>query len=426
MIKKNILFLIFLIIITFLSCVSNNEKDDSILSIKKYLQNNIINFDGNPNEATNISILDKDIENSRVILAGELHFFNKNNDIILSLLKYLNNKYNIRFIVGEYSFSYMKIFDKAIQTGDLSLIIKNNRLKFKEQKQFLENLYHLNQTLPEIKKIHFIGIDKEYDFVDSLIYMFQLVQNKSFFNNKDIESIITLYNQIEGKYKTNISQSKEYFEDEMKYINLIQSIKTHNIRNPNDLKSILKNDYDDFMECIKRNLHTQEFYNELKKYGIDKYSHSQILNSKRDLLMYENMINVLEKYPDEKFFGSFGLYHIFQLKESTDYTSLCQHLTNNKKYKGKILSLPIIYKNIDGQYNEQRFLKDQYADLFYNLAYSEFSIFKLNSGKSPFTKKGKNILFYYPKNLIPKISTVDNFQYVIVINGVSKMKLLEE
>lgn len=74
--------------------------------LNKYIEKNHISLNLKEKDyIKDFSILDKDIRKHDVFLAGEVHGVKMNYDLQLELIKYLNNKVDVRYILGEFGYS---------------------------------------------------------------------------------------------------------------------------------------------------------------------------------------------------------------------------------------------------------------------------------------------------------------------------------
>lgn len=76
-------------------------------------------------------------------MAGELHGVKMNYELQLGLIKYLNSKAGVRYILGEFGYSVGEYINKYLDTGDekiLEYVVKNSEGSIFGSNEFYEFL----------------------------------------------------------------------------------------------------------------------------------------------------------------------------------------------------------------------------------------------------------------------------------------------
>lgn len=194
---------LFIIAATFF-VYSNNQKAEYCSinvsdqkAIKSYLKDNVSDIDiSNTSDFKGLSFLDSRLQNNDVFLCGESHATAKNKEIQLYLLKYFNQKGNVRYLLTEdgYGASYLK--NKYLRTGNtVYLEIVYSALEGtyswnKEEYNFWLELFKYNNQLPEDKKLTVVGADIEHQRQTGFVSLKELLpEEKAPDNIKKILSI---------------------------------------------------------------------------------------------------------------------------------------------------------------------------------------------------------------------------------------------
>lgn len=321
-----------------------------------------------------------------VFFTGEHHGYDGNEKISLELLKYLNENYGVNYLLFELQYSFGKTLNEYLHSGDetllndVSSILKSrNPQNFREDfVNFWKELYEYNRTLPENKKIQAVGIDMDFEGKYTVKQMGKLLPDKN----------------PPEEIKEYILKFKELFEVEMSdeegvevFQRLYQSV--------NESTKIYEEYLGETFRDFKNNL--ASMMNTLK------YSETEDPN--RDGLIYDNFMKIYNENPQGKYYGQFGLYHIF--KEDFDKGAKPFYTLANmieEKGKLKVLSAPIVYSN--------NFLINEDVK---SLCKNKFTVVKLNGRNSPYKKELINDFESDAFKLI-KGSTTDNYQYMILLS----------
>ncbi|KPU27706.1 hypothetical protein TR13x_04075 [Caloranaerobacter sp. TR13] len=407
-VSRFILLIVIFSLITsiIVGCTNINNKfntetvsDDKALSINSFLEKNSSSVDLKDGSLTGLSIFDNDIDKYDVFLAGESHAIAKNYDIQLALLKYFNQKADVRYLLGEMGYSKSAFINEYMETGNEELLeliyrnLKGTASWNKESYEFWKKLRKYNMTLPENKKIKVIGIDIEHQVKTALIYLYSIIPNR----------------EIPESIKPTIERFKN---------------SKNNIKNKDELRKLIHLLRDDMKnnEIIYKEYFGDKFFdfsivvdnieNSINAYEAD-------FDIIREQSIYDNFKRVYNQLPKGKYFGQWGLEHVYQrlchsyMDEKDRFAMYLNR--DDSPVKDKVLSIAYGYINCfrmtwGKKYGVKRnvsAIKD--IGILNRFAKTDITIFRLIGTDSPFNKK-----LYFVKKPIGGVTT-DYFQYVILI-----------
>lgn len=306
---------VFIYILSFalITCAIPNN-DTKVTKNKPCLTENIQLFDSfhkdsfPPLKPAFISTL----QDSRLILAGEVHTIWKSEDIRYAFLEYLHKNVGTNHIFIEESTSKGYLLNQYIHTGEekyLDIVFDKQqkdtikRKRNENQKEKIISLYNYNQTLIPEKRISIIGLDVERQGFDWSIYVIKELLSKVNFG-KEERKYAELYIQgLENKSKTSRVDLKRWYNTFM--------LATEN-KTPNNYEEII----------YASILHGLEFMENKKSF------------SKRDLFMYQRIKDWYNIHSEnDKYYFQVGLNHIKTTKGKLAYlllnekSPLQQHMT---------------------------------------------------------------------------------------------------
>lgn len=407
--NKRIFIIITLVITLFIIGCSNTSK----VSIEEneiydYLVENksVINID-NSNEYLDLAIIDDDLKNNEIFFTGENHGLKTNIKLRMKFLKYFKEKTDFKYYLCELSYSDSYFLNKFLESGDIKIIekmykpLKGTFAWNKDSYNHWKELYEYNNTLPEDKKIKVVGVDIEHQLENAFWYMNSVLPAKE--SPKEIEDFINELKLIE-------KEEKIINEDEIKAFS------------KNFKKDIAKNE-NIYKEYLGENFFGFKLVNDNILYRFEAYN-SKHFNKIRDKRIYENFKKVYESFPKGKYYGQWGLNHVFQKEQ--DNTKWLGAAMNNEDsvLKDKVLSIVYVYNNCkfmnrDNKGNGTYFISDmnssnENADILNDISENDVTIFKLNNKNSPFSKELIwPFIYRSPKNGV----TTDYFQYIIMIKN---------
>lgn len=124
-----------------------------------------------PGGTTNFSLFDDAFYRNQLFLLGESHGVQKPQEVDFELLKHLNQRLGIRYYLAEVDASKAYYLNQFLQTGDESTLMNVFRSWIAASAQWankdfvrkIQVIRSLNQTLPDNRRIRFIGIDRIQD-----------------------------------------------------------------------------------------------------------------------------------------------------------------------------------------------------------------------------------------------------------------------
>lgn len=335
-------------------------------------------IDVTDNTFKGLELLQSDIDNNDIFLAGEAHGSIKSIDMNLYLLKYFIEKGDIKYILYEAGYAYAQYLNTYLDTGDESILEylfekSSGTMSYTmENYNLLKSIYEYNLTLEKDKKIMFVGIDKENPQV-AIKYIKELLPDKE----TDNTQVKKFNNIIYWLTKDN------YVDESKKALELLRT-------SQKDIEEYWGIDY----------FHVEYLLNNLSE------SVGQLF---REELLINNFKKLYEYLPKGKYFGQFGGAHT-NLRIITE--SLASYLYNEYEYtKGKVISIDYKYNNsysyIPPGLNEDSKLPEYLDSILFPKDRSTILI-KLNYENS----------IYYEKDIFlnPNNPEIECYQYMILFS----------
>ncbi|HBP62820.1 MAG TPA: hypothetical protein DD730_00775 [Desulfosporosinus sp.] len=405
--QKHITIFICLLLIIFVASGCSNKSTEKASSsydeVNNFLEENHANVDiSNYGYNNRFSILDSDIDKNNIILAGETHAVAKNYELELTLLKHLNQKNKIRYLLAEMGYSDSCYINEYLETGDEAKLklfyntFEGTAVWSKESYDFWIELRKYNLTIPEDQRIQVVGIDIEFNAIAALDYLTTIWPSTA--PPKEIKLAIEKY-------------TSSYNLKSQDTITAIKNLQSDMVANPDIYNTYLGSKYFDVSIVIDN---VVNFINASASNGANS-------EDIRELSMYSNLKRVYSHLPIGKYFGQFGMEHVFQRTCSSymgDKTRFAMYLnSSDSPVKGKVLSIAYGYENCTFMNSRQNNnesvaespIKD--IDLLNKYSKSDTTIFKLNGDNSPFSR-----ITAFVKGSSGG-STTDYFQYIILIKN---------
>ncbi|PJI10420.1 MULTISPECIES: erythromycin esterase family protein [Clostridium] len=377
-----------------------------------YLDKNHKSINSNSKD---FKILDDDARNSNVILCGEGHAIKYNYKLENNLIEYLNKKYNVKYVLMEYSYSGSCNINNYLESGnteelkDMFYNFKNTASYNDDAYNFLVKLRNYNLTLPRNKKIKVIGIDIEHQIPIAIRYLNSIMETRG----KAPDEISADVDEIKEQAQDNDYNSWETLQDsDLK--NDVLKLQKDMKKSKNCYEKYLGNNYFDFNFIVNNMVNAFDAYS---NYNSDKFEKI------REKSMYNNFKTLYARLPKGKYFGEFGREHVYQnsFKDKT-YGKVDKRLAmylndTESPVKGKVLSIEYYYKN-------SKFMSPKYPYSAQKVNYaindkdiskylkSDINIFKLDGDKSPFSKS-----MYFMKDKGLNGVTTDYFKYIVIIKN---------
>ena len=374
--------------------------------IVQYLKDNYNSIDLD-NGIENFYILDEDIEGKEIFFTGEVHGIKTNADLHMEFLKYFKEKVDFKYYLAEFSYSNAYFLNKYLNTGDIHILedifeeLKGSYSWNKDSFEFWVNFHQYNNNLEEERKIQVIGIDIELQPATSYRYFVDILPSEDppIEIKKMIDNIINTNNRL---IETGFGASYTTAKDIQKDIIAKESI----------YRDYLGEHYFGF-KTVSSNLLKYERAYRNKRNQVD-------WNNLRDKMIYENFVLIERRIPKGKYFGQWGVNHVFQTNEK-NIKWLAAYLNGDESiYKDKVLSIAFNYENSrqmgkmgDKQYiiNEIDFIFP-YMKVANDIIGGDMNIYKLNGPGSPF----KFIQMYYTFNKEQLEEPIANFfQYIVYL-----------
>ncbi len=407
----NLVICLLLIISVFSGCSNNYTKKQAISGnpVNDFLEKNHANVDiSNGNYNNGFSIMDSDIKKNNVILTGEDHAVAKNFEVKLALLKHLNQKEKIRYLLVEMGYSNSCYINEYLESGDESKLkpvyngLPGTFEWSKESYNFWVGLRKYNSTIPENQRIKVVGIDIEHQVKTACEYINSILPSNAV--PKEIQPAIEQYTDI---FKLNNSKNNEAS------IKAIENLQSDIKAKPSIYNSYLGIKYFDFTMVV------DNMVNSINAYASNERNFSTI----REPAIYSNFIRIYSHFPSGKYFGEFGMEHVYQRSydsyPNNNMKNFAMYLNSSESpVKGKVLSIAYGYENCEymnpqNNYAECKADDSQIKDLNTLNGYSksDITVFKLDGDSSPFNSKtnivsGSNGGF-----------TTDYFKYIILIKN---------
>ena len=261
----------------------------------EYLMSNseIVNLE----ESFTFSLAEQDIENSKVIMVGEIHGSEQPNIFDFDFFKYLHQNHGVQHYFAELDFVQATLLNRFLISGDEELLNKilkkwvviqgrNNQSYIDKYQKF----YKYYQRLPEDDKFTFIGIDRIQDF-----------------------KLLTDYLH---EFKTDTPLNTINSQDENLRSALMQRLE------------VLSNYY-------QKNTDTLYLLNHLK----ENLAFIE-LKTNRELILFNNFQKLYKEkqLSSKKVYAFFGIYHVFQYKVNGALPLAAQIRLSNLGLDHKILS----------------------------------------------------------------------------------------
>lgn len=402
------LFICIILMISFTSSCSNNSTkkvNTSLDKVNSYLVKNYANVDiSKDNYKNGLSIMDSDIDKNNIILVGEEHAVAKNYEIQLALLKNFNKTDKVRYLLAEIGYSSSCYINEYLDSGDeakLKLIyndLSQTPTWNKESYDFWIKLRKYNLTVPQNQRIKVIGIDIELQPKTACAYLNSILPSNA--PPKEIQLAIDRYTDS-YKIKNNSNN----------IITAIENLQSDIKAKPSIYSGYLGNNYFDF------NIVVDNIVNSINANSSNAVNFDDI----REPSIYSNFKRIYSHFPVGKYFGEFGMEHVYQ-KTCSSYmgnaTRFAMYLNNSDSpVKGKVLSIAYGYKSCKYANSTQNYVEGKADTVISNIdildkySKTDITLFKLNGDNSPFNSKT-----YFVKG--PNGGcTLDYFKYIILIKN---------
>lgn len=380
--KKYILFL--LIISPILIFSQSNSREEN------YFSNNRVPSEYSFSEGGIMS-------RYRVYLNGELHWKKVNMKANIEMLVNLRRERNLKTVLMEYS-SSCQVFINAFVRGEYWMEDSLKMLKpfvHYDENFFLpiKTMHDLNINVPEKDKISVVCLGVENNYVQPIMALKLLVKHKLF--NPSIESKINFIRIIalEGIDSISIEEKQKYFNE--LYLQITDEKESFEV--------VLGESFDLFYRIVEGTKLYNGYNYDVLHYNVrePKFDIQFSFGQKREEFITKHFIKVINKHPDEVFFGQFGRDHCkLTYGETVDFGlkwySLASRLNTNENspVKGQVCTIDVMTK--------KRF-KNTLKEEGYSLNKEEKKYLKLGKG-----------FYYIDQKESPFQSLKNQFQFIYV------------
>lgn len=250
-------------------------------------------------ENFSFEIMNEDIEDSKLILVGEIHGFNEPAKFDVEFFKHLYKNFGVRHYLAELDFAQAKFLNTYLETGEDSLLNfildnwvvvqgRNNKDYYNKYKAF----HSFYKELPENEKFYFIGIDKVQDWNVFLTYVNHLSGVDTVLSSLTYNES-TVVDDVENRLDELLSQDQF---DDVKKMELLH---------------------------LKKNV----------EFKVDRIN--------RETVLFQNFYDLYkqEEFQDDKLYGYFGLYHVFQFRINGKHPFASMVRQSDLGLEGKMLSM---------------------------------------------------------------------------------------
>ncbi|WP_165445419.1 stalk domain-containing protein [Bacilliculturomica massiliensis] len=266
-----------------------------------------------------------DLDPYKVYLVGEQHAVASNFDIQLYFIKYLNRHQNVRYIISEDGFCSSMLLNRYLKTGDSSIIktmvsgTKGSFAYSKNYYKFYEKVYEYNKTLPEDRKLCFVGLDVQHDAENGMNYLLSLYDEK-----KEMpQAVRAAQTALKSLSKDQVAETARLLEENQK-----------------DFESYFGDEYEAFCFGLRSVEQGIEFYKD-HDYEV------------RENFIHENFRDYFEAYDMGKCFGMFGGAHTLLNGTFGQLSNLASYMDHEyEPTSGKVCSIMTDY--IDCFYMDSR------------------------------------------------------------------------
>lgn len=381
---------------------------DHLLS--EYLDKNHSIISNRENSIEDLSLLDDDLKDNEIFLAGENHGVKANTELRIKFLEYFKEKINFKYYLCEFPYSMTHFLNKYLETGDEGILseiyiaLKGTDAWNDDDYNHWKKLYDYNSRFSREDRIIAVGIDIEHQPKNAFKFMESILDDRE--NMEKINNYIKLYNDSWDSLK----------DEEIRTISL--DIKRELIDNENIYRDSLGGDYFKVVYVNNNLLNMLEVYSGNNFNGI------------RDLKMYENFIEIYRYLPKDKYFGQIGLSHIF--KKTFPYVDWFASSLNSKgsEFRDKVISIAYAYRDCKYLYPTTRknYIStmdtlDSSIEEFDLFLKDKLILFKLNGLNSPFSRE---LIWPLVHKLPDGGVTSDYIDYLVVAKDSREMTAFKE
>ena len=330
-----------------------------------------------------------DTSGKRLFLLGETHAVAGNEQLDLSLLRYLHRTAGVRFYVYEGGYSTGEMLNRYFASGDEKLLdflmdqMQGSPAWNRENREFWKAFGDWNRALPPADRVRVVGIDIEHQSEIAWRCLAELGAQAG----PPPEAVREVVERLAaGARRAGIDAD------------LAASLAAH----PADYAGWLGPRLADF-ELVTGNLRKRDDY------------YKQPSSLDRDRAMLETFRTIDARYPGAHWFGRLGTAHIPQRRVDRD--SFAMLLAREPAWRGKIVSIRSLYKDsarLDVQGYRSVAIHDddaRSAPFVAAAGGSKLTLFRLDAEGSPLLPGSAG--FLPPEAGV----SADSVQYVVLVQG---------
>lgn len=343
----------------------------------------------------------------RVFLVGESHGLAINQELESALLEFFVREGDVKHYLLELPPSAAGCLREYLESGDEELLHfvfsahEGTYFATEESLRHWKRVHALYQSLPEEERFSLLGVDVEHYPVFALQYLHRLLMQleSDGWKNTKLADITAV---LEGRRSIYADQALDFFEDlraELESEAAEASLGT------------LTGEFDLVLAALQ------------KAVSLPEPNGSLLWNAARDRAMYELFLKQADLNSGGKYFGQWGLSHVFQ-REQAGVQWFASLLNQTEGFAGSIFSLVLIYQDSAAMKNFSYEVLpfSNYrpsVNFLAELAAGSPLLVKLDGEDSPFRQE----LIWKLDGLQPAGGvTADYYQYILFVPGAEPAK----
>lgn len=345
--------------------------------------------------------LHSELEAYKIFLVGESHGISFNQELESGLLEFFVREGGVQNYLLELSPSVVGFLREYIETGNEELLnlvftaVEGTYFGTVENYRHWRRVHDLYQSLPDENKFTLLGVDVEHQPILSFQYLNHLlgqVENSELLETKLGEIGMVL----RGERSVYDSEVREFLAE------LLAELETEAVQTK---LGVLAEEF----ELVLSNLIV----------GVDLPTTDAVSRyAIRDRAMYTNFLKQADKHSEAKYFGQWGLNHVYQ-NEQMGVEWFASFLDKTEVYNDTVFSMVLVYQ--DSHYMEsfshETLPFDNYltgTNLLGQLAANNPLLVKLNGPESPFMEE---LIWNFRQALPLRGVTTDYYQYLLFVPG---------
>jgi len=387
---KRTLLLTFLCSITALAALAQKPRAHTIDPL---LNDNFKGFE----------VLDSAARHARFFLSGEDHrFMQFNSRMELKFMQYLH-RFGVRHMIMELGYSRGYVLQQYLNTGDSvwrSILKATTGKKYMKMYQAMRDW---NRSLPDSAKIIVSGIDVER-FTDIPVLLIEQFLPDSGVPADLLIPVEAIKGLARYTYTLSVDDEEEGKDEDYSWdfeergdFNEYRTIRTF-IEDYDSLRNR-------FTSWLGKDFgRVDTLVNSLRQYlKWDDYEYTTYQYVYREKIMFDNMMALVQQYPNGRFFGQFGRCHAGNTVQNGEcnwynYVSISHKMEQmgGGYFKGRIATIGYFYAG-DDDYDQDKLNKES-IDFRDETPEGEVALFALDSLRSAYPEIGKRFNFILYNN----------------------------